>query len=100
MKSLFLFTLFSVSAMFGSAESTMQHNQGLLMQLDSEEIFQQMVRIYAYDGELLKEFTLTDVVNNNLSNADHMTLQESDFAFHQAGDYYYFGDDVANGMIN
>ncbi|WP_425389974.1 hypothetical protein [Ekhidna sp.] len=92
MKSLLLLLMLSASVLLGSAEATMHDNQGLNMQIDSDLVFQQMVKIYTYDGELVKELSLNDVANNKISVIDHIVLQESDFAFDHQGDYYYFRD--------
>ncbi|SNS53599.1 hypothetical protein SAMN05421640_0566 [Ekhidna lutea] len=89
MKSLFLLFLLTASA-FVSAEAPMQTNQGLSMQLDTDLVFQKMVKVYGYDGSFIREFPLTEVANNQISMEDHMILQESDFAFDFHGDYYYF----------
>ena len=91
-----LFTL--VIALFAfmlapmGAISSINDIQALEMQLENDIVFQKMVRIYDYDGALIKEFPLDDVVNNKISLMDHMILEESDFAFDHLGDYYYLGD--------
>ena len=100
MKSLLLLLTLSASVMLGAAEAPMQSNQGLRMQLESDNVFQKMVRIYSYDGSLIREFPLTDVANNDISVADHLILEESDFAFDHQGDYYYFGDASVEALIN
>ena len=100
MKSLLVLLTLSASIMLGAAEAPMQANQGLRMQLESDNVFQKMVRIYSYDGSLIREFPLTDVANNDISVADHLILEESDFAFDHQGDYYYFGDSRVEALIN
>lgn len=70
-------------------------DQGIEMQLSSEIQFEEKVKIFDYEGNLLKEYLLTDVVNNNISITDHFTLKESHFAFDYLGDYYYFSEEVA-----
>ncbi|WP_420316901.1 hypothetical protein [Ekhidna sp.] len=92
MKSLLLLLMLSASGILGTAEATMRDNQGLNMQIDADLEFQQMVKIYSYEGELVKEFPLNDVANNKISVIDHIVLEESDFAFDHQGDYYYFRD--------
>jgi hypothetical protein len=92
MKSLLLLTLLGISITLGASETQMQANQGLRMQLETDLVFQKMVKIYSYDGSLIREFPLNDVANNEISVADHILLEESDFAFDYFGDYYYFGD--------
>lgn len=94
MKSLFLLTLLSASITIGASETQMQADQGLSMQLETDLVFQKMVKVYSYDGSLIKEFPLDDVVNNQISVVDHILLNESDFAFDYFGDYYYFGDSI------
>ncbi|MEQ8903689.1 hypothetical protein [Ekhidna sp.] len=95
MKSILLLTLLSASITLGASETQLQADQGLSMQLETDLIFQKMVKIYSYEGSLIREFPLDDVANNQISVADHILLEESDFAFDYFGDYYYFGD--ANG---
>lgn len=92
MKSLLLLMTLTVSAIAGSAESSGQANQGLSMQLDTDLVFEKMVKVYDYEGSLVREIPLTKVANNEISVVDHMILEESDFAFDYQGDYYYFGD--------
>ncbi len=92
MKSLLLLMALTVSAFAGTAEATKHANQGLYMQLDTELVFEKMVKIYNYDGELVREIPVTKVANNEISVVETMILEESDFAFDYQGDYYYFGD--------
>ena len=91
MKSILLL-LMTASAFLFDATDLPLNNQGLQMQIESDIVFEKKVIIYGYDGELLKEFSLNDVANNELSVADHISLEASDFAFDFNGDYYYFGD--------
>lgn len=92
MKSLLLLMALAVSTIAGSAETTGQANQGLSMQLDTDLVFEKMVKVYDYNGSLVREIPLTKVANNEISVLDNMILEESDFAFDYQGDYYYFGD--------
>ncbi len=93
MKSLVLLIMLAFSLTIPSvADSSIRDNQGLEMQLENDLVFQKMVRIYNYDGSLIREFPLDDVVNNKISVMDHMIMEESDFAFDHLGDYYYLGD--------
>lgn len=100
MKSLLLLLTLGASTMLGASEDPLQANQGLRMQLETDLVFQKMVRIYSYNGSLIREFPLTDVANNEISVADHLILEESDFAFDHQGDYYYFGDSNVESLIN
>lgn len=92
MKSLLMLIALTASAFAGSDKAPEQANQGLSMQLDTELVFEKMVKIYNYEGSLVREIPLTKVVNNDISVVDHMILEESDYAFDYQGDYYYFGD--------
>lgn len=76
----------------GVADSSNHEHQGLEMQLENDLIFPKMVKIYDYDGSLIREFPLDDVVNDKITLIDHMIIEESDFAFDHLGDYYYLGD--------
>ncbi|MEO9483266.1 MAG: hypothetical protein ABJG47_07470 [Ekhidna sp.] len=92
MKSLLLLLALAVSTIAGSAEASEQSDQGLSMQLDTDLVFEKMVKVYNYEGSLVREIPLTKVTNNEVSVVDNMILEESDFAFDYQGDYYYFGD--------
>lgn len=92
MKSLLLLLALAVSSIAGSAKTSEQANQGLSMQLETDLVFEKMVKIYNYEGSLVREIPLTKVANNEVSAIDNMILEESDFAFDYQGDYYYFGD--------
>ncbi|MEQ9468840.1 MAG: hypothetical protein RLN88_15630 [Ekhidna sp.] len=92
MKSLLFLMTLSASLFIGIAEAPIQTHQDLNMQLESDMVFQKMVKIYDYQGSLVREIPLDDVANNKISVMDHMILEESDFAFDYHGDYYYFGD--------
>ena len=100
MKSLLLLLTLSASTMLGASETPMQSNQGLRMQLETDLVFQKMVKVYSYEGSLIREFPLNDVANNEISVADHLILEESDFAFDYQGDYYYFGSSKVESLIN
>ena len=92
MKSLLLIFMLSATALSGTAEAPQHIDRGLNMQLDTDLVFQQMVKIYDYKGSLVREFPVSAVANNQINAVDHMILEESDFAFDYSGDYYYFGD--------
>ncbi len=92
MKSLLLIFALSATALVSTAEAPQHIDRGLNMQLDTDLIFQKMVRIYDYNGSLVREFPVAAVANNEISVVDNMILDESDFAFDYFGDYYYFGD--------
>ncbi|MEO1254094.1 MAG: hypothetical protein AAFY41_04280 [Bacteroidota bacterium] len=93
MKSLILLTTLATALIIpGVADSSSRENSELDMQLENDLVFQKMVRIYNYEGSLIREFPLDDVVNDKISILDHMIMEESDFAFDHLGDYYYLGD--------
>lgn len=74
----------------GKIADTLPSNHELLMQITHEKALESRVKIYTYDGNLLREFPLTDVMEDNITVIDHLILKESDFAFDHSGDYYYF----------
>ena len=100
MKSLLLLLMLSLSILIGESEAPPSADQGVSMQMETETVFQRMVKIYSYDGSLIREFTLQDVANDDITLADHMILEASDFAFDHLGDYYYFGDASLESLIN
>lgn len=100
MKSLLLTMLLSFTGISVTAEAPMQANQGLNMQLETDLIFQKMVKVYDYEGSLIRQFPLNDVANNTISVSDHLILEESDFAFDYQGDFYYFGNDAQVNLLN
>ena len=100
MKSLLLLTLLGVSMLVGVPEEGVHDGQGLDMQLNSELVFPEMVRIYDYEGNLVKEFMMEDVANNDITINDHFLLNESDFAFSYMGDYYYLRSKEYQETVN
>ena len=94
MKSLLILSLLAVSVSGGTLKRGLSSDQELDMQLATEMAFQEKVKVYDYHGTLLKEYLLTDVVNNDITIADHFMLEESDFAFDYLGDYYYFSEEL------
>ncbi|GAB4241368.1 MAG: hypothetical protein Tsb0034_18360 [Ekhidna sp.] len=100
MKSLFLLTCMAVAVLAESPKTVEFSNQGLDMQLETEKVFNEMVKVYDYQGNLIKEFNLADVVNNEITLSDHFILEQSDYAFDYLGDYYYFSRKKINPMIN
>ena len=100
MKSLLLLMLMGMSAFAFSPKADMRDNQGLDMLLEMEIEYEEMVRVYDYEGNLVKEFKLASVVNNEISLNDHFLLEQSDFAFDYLGDYYYFSEEVYPSTFN
>ena len=94
MKSILLLSLMAVSAIAGTSKDNLPRNLELDMQLASQMDFQEKVKIYDYNGNLLNEYLLTDVVNNDITVLDHFALEQSDFAFDFLGDYYYFSEEL------
>ncbi|MEM0938552.1 MAG: hypothetical protein AAF600_00175 [Bacteroidota bacterium] len=92
MKSVLILSFMVFSTFVGSSQISNSFSQGLEMHLSSEIDFQEKVKIYDYSGNLLKEYILSDVVNNNIAITDHFILEESDYAFNYLGDYYYFSE--------
>ena len=100
MKPVLIFLLMAVSAMGISSEETSSNNQNLEMQLSSEIAFQEKVKIYDYDGNLMQEYLLKDVVNNDITIPEFFMLEDSDFAFDYLGDYYYFSEAKGELVVN
>ena len=89
MKASLILTLMVISFFMVSADYV-DSDQGIEMQLASELVFEEKVKIYDYEGNLLEEYIASDVVNDEISASDYYALQESDYAFNYLGDYYYF----------
>jgi len=100
MKSLLITLMLSASVLLGEASDQLQTKQVLTLHLESDIAFQKMVKVYSYEGALIREIPLNDVANNQLTVSDHMILEGSDFAFDLQGDYYYFNDEETASMIN
>lgn len=100
MKSLLLLMLMGMSAFAFSPKADMHDSQGLDMLLELEIEYEEMVRVYDYQGNLVKEFKLASVVNNEISLNDHFLLEQSDFAFDYLGDYYYFSEETYPSTVN
>jgi hypothetical protein len=92
MKSLLILSML-FGALFMGLPLSEQVNPELEMNLRMEEIFQEKIKVYDYNGNLLKELKKSEVVTNDISVMDHVMLDESDFAFEHLGDYYYFQED-------
>ena len=93
MKPLLILTFMAIS-LFSEPAFYVDSDQGLEMQLTSDIQFKEKVKIFDYDGNMLEEHPLSDVVNDKMSEADYYTLAESDYAFNYLGDYYYFTDEL------
>lgn len=99
MKSL-IFVILSVILM-SSIEAPEAKNPTLQQQFDTELDFTKFVKIYSYDGDLLRELAVEDVSEGTISVIDFLILDSSDYAFHMHGDYYYFTDkDMIGDLIN
>ena len=90
MKLLFLLAFAGLSMMAESPQTKALTDHGLEMQINTEMDFPEMVKIYDYQGNLVQELLLSEVVNNEISISDYMMLEDSDYAFNYLGDYYYF----------
>ncbi|MEM6641750.1 MAG: hypothetical protein AAF616_02120 [Bacteroidota bacterium] len=88
MKTLLLILFTTVAAMVNFSPEAEQPS--LDLQLWSELKFDEKVKVYDYDGNLVSEYLLSDVANEEISVIDHLVLEKSDFAFDYLGDYYYF----------
>lgn len=100
MKSLLILSLIAVSTIVESPQSNQPRNEDLEIQLVTEIEFPEKVKIYDYDGNLLKEYLLADVANNDITFSDYFMLEESDFAFDYLGDYYYFTEELTPIGVN
>ena len=99
MKSIITIFLLSVTSMALDAKPEGERNQNLQLQLESDQVFQKMVKVYSYEGTLVREFALSDVANNKIDLVDHLILEQSDFAFDYQGDYYYFGNSISDSDV-
>lgn len=100
MKTMFALLLITVTAMNDAPQKKQIENQDLELQLSAEMVFEEKVKVYDYDGNLVEEALISDVANNTLSSSQSFSIEESDFAFSYLGDYYYFSDEVKTGEIN
>ncbi len=62
------------------------------MLLFEDEVFQEKVKIFDYSGNPVQELKAKDVAENEISIAEFLVLESSDYAFEYLGDYYYFRD--------
>jgi len=93
MKTLRILTFMAICLYLASSEA-ISSDEGIGMQLASEIQFEEKVKIFDYNGNLLSEYSVADVANDEISAADYFALQESDYAFTYLGDYYYFADEL------
>lgn len=100
MKTMFALLLITVSAMNDAPQKKGIENQDLELLLSAEMIFEEKVKVYDYEGNLVQEVLISDVANNTLSSSEFFSIEESDYAFSYLGDYYYFSDEVKVGEIN
>lgn len=62
------------------------------MLLLEDEVFQNKVKIFDYSGNSVQELKTKDVAEKQISVAEYLIFDSSDFAFEYLGDYYYFRD--------
>ena len=89
MKTLFTLVALGTMMLLGIPITKNGNAQQLEMQLLDEEVFRNKVKIFDFEGNLLKELTVDEVAQNEISVADYMILESSDYAFTYLGDYYY-----------
>ena len=68
------------------------NQQQVEMQLLEDDVFQNKVKIFDYQGNLLKEMSAEDVAHDEITLSDFLILEHSGFAFEYLGDYYYLRD--------
>lgn len=89
MKTLFTLAIIGLAMMLGTPIIENGQAQELEMQLKSDEMLQDKVKIFDFEGNLLKEMMAEDVAQNEITVSDFILLESSDFAFSYSGDYYY-----------
>lgn len=62
------------------------------MLLLEDEVFQNKVKIFDYSGNSVQELKTKDIAEKQISVAEYLIFDSSDFAFEYLGDYYYFRD--------
>lgn len=92
MKSLLMLSML-FGALYMGVPISEQTNPELEMSLHMEDVFKEKVKVYDYNGNLLKELNLSAIATDDISVTDHILLDDSDFAFEHLGDYYYFQED-------
>ena len=100
MKTLLVISLLSLSALVESSQKTIPATHAWEINFDEEIEFEKMVKVYDYQGKLMKEYELSQVVNNKITVSDHILIEESDFAFDYLGDYYYFSEELLPIVVN
>ena len=87
-----LFTTFLTLALVVGSPMVDLNKEKVEMMLQADDLLKDKVRIFDYDGNLLKEMEAEDVAYDDISISDYLTLESSDFAFKYLGDYYYLRD--------
>ncbi len=92
MKTLLVSFLIAVSSLSGQFLIPQQDANLPELNLDGENILQNVVKIFDYRGNLIKEMNVSDVNQDEISISDYLILESSHFAFSYLGDYYYLRD--------
>jgi len=90
MKSFLLLALLGMAVVAESPQANENPNQGLEAQIETELVFNEMVHVFDYEGNLMREFYMSEVANGDITVTDHILLEKSDYAFNYLGDHYYF----------
>lgn len=89
MKTITIGAVIVVAMLLGIPIPFQSNQEQVEMQILAEDALKSKVKVYDYDGNLLKEMNADDVANDEISVADHFILESSGFAFQYLGDYYY-----------
>ncbi len=89
MKTITTGVLIVVAVLLGIPIPFQDSQEQVEMQVLSEDVLKSKVKVYDYDGNLLKEMDADDVANNEITVSDYFILESSGFAFKHLGDYYY-----------
>lgn len=89
MKTILTTAFLAVAMLFGIPIPFQGDQVKLEMQLSADEVFANKVKIFDYEGNLLKELRVDDVADHEISISDYLILESSGYAFTYQGDYYF-----------
>jgi hypothetical protein len=82
------------AAMLPGIETPVQSNQEQLLEMHllADDVFENRIKIYDFQGNFLSEMRADDVAYDEITVTDYLMLESSGFAFKYLGDYYYLMD--------
>lgn len=92
MKTLLTSSLIATVLLSGSPVLQIGNSHQVNMQLQADEVLQDMVKVFDYHGNLIREMRVDDVAQDEISISDYLILESSHFAFSYLGDQYYLRD--------